>query len=176
MPGFKPSPALIASLEGAFTNSPVRNIKPDGIAGPLGITLHLDVDDSEGGGVGIPHTPNVKFSGDKRFVDSFQKIKKDHFGKVVERADTVDVKRVDRTTAKQHRYHYSIFGDNYDEAPRDSGIAETPGDDLFISVGIWPADAALDGRVAGAFMHELGHNLGLRHGGNTNVEEQTCKK
>ena len=48
-----------------------------------------------------------------------------------------------------------------------AGIAERPGNDLIVSLGrLVDMGAPLaDLVVGGAFMHELGHNLGLRHGG-----------
>jgi uncharacterized repeat protein (TIGR01451 family) len=84
--------------------------------------------------------------------------------------------------------HYSIFGFRFSEVPGGppvdaSGDAETPGSDHFISVAAFgPAllksvrgatclmrENALDcGKreiQAATFMHEFGHTLGLRHGG-----------
>jgi len=51
--------------------------------------------------------------------------------------------------------------------PLGSGLSEQPGFNFIVSVG---ADFDLgytddDYRVGGTFMHELGHNFGLRHGG-----------
>jgi len=67
-----------------------------------------------------------------------------------------------------HEWHYAIFAN--DMCGGFSGAAQLPGDNFVVSVP--PAsdlgDLApfVDG---GAFMHELGHNLGLRHGGDTDV-------
>jgi hypothetical protein len=68
--------------------------------------------------------------------------------------------------------HYVIFG--YEQSldcknPGPSGQAELPGRNLLVSLGremqlgFTPAQMTLI--VAGTFMHELGHNLGLHHGG-----------
>jgi uncharacterized membrane protein len=82
-----------------------------------------------------------------------------------------------------HPWHYAVFG-RYGDAPWAgnscglyslSGHSQLPGYDLQVTTGrerdIW--DAA-SGRApafedGGTFMHELGHNLGLRHGGDEDV-------
>ena len=55
-----------------------------------------------------------------------------------------------------------------------SGIAELPGNDFIVSLGrsffelSTPFDYTI-AREGGTFMHELGHSLNLRHGGNVNT-------
>jgi hypothetical protein len=44
-----------------------------------------------------------------------------------------------------------------------SGLAEVPGDDFIVSMGQWAFGN--DNRIGNIFLHELGHNLNLRHGG-----------
>jgi hypothetical protein len=52
-----------------------------------------------------------------------------------------------------------------------SGVSDVGGDDSLVTLGLWgnPASATSDGQMpntkAGTFMHELGHSLGLTHGG-----------
>ncbi|MGY8799847.1 MAG: hypothetical protein ACKVG4_13835, partial [Longimicrobiales bacterium] len=59
-------------------------------------------------------------------------------------------------------FHYAMHPHSYDNGG-SSGFAEINGDDMINSTlnfyGNYQA-------VAGTIMHELGHNLGLRHGGN----------
>jgi len=50
-----------------------------------------------------------------------------------------------------------------------SGTAEIFGDDFYVVSGANTGCAMVDIAEAGTFMHELGHNLGLRHGGVDNV-------
>jgi hypothetical protein len=72
--------------------------------------------------------------------------------------------------AKTRVFHYAIFAhsvfpDNTATSLWEdtiSGYAEMPGNDLIISLGEWDFTA---GEQEGTFMHELGHNLGLDHGG-----------
>jgi hypothetical protein len=52
-----------------------------------------------------------------------------------------------------------------------SGIADRPGGDIMVTLGLWRSDIPANDQVgsalvqAGTFMHELGHNLDLSHGG-----------
>jgi hypothetical protein len=78
-------------------------------------------------------------------------------------------------------YHYAVFGhySSCDDAadckqcgypPFATGIAELPGNDLIVSLGHFFNDQGgppLVTNVGGTFMHELGHNLNLHHGGGT---------
>ena len=70
---------------------------------------------------------------------------------------------------KNEEWHYAVFGDavtDYDcsASTGEGGIADVNGDNLVVVTrhGDGPSPAHL---VAGTFMHELGHNLGLEHGG-----------
>lgn len=71
-------------------------------------------------------------------------------------------------------FHYALFGNsqNTDGSSGSSGIAELPGNDFLVTLGGWglntsttPNTNKLVNYQAGTFMHELGHNLNLRHGG-----------
>ena len=90
-------------------------------------------------------------------------------------------------------FHYVLFshalGGPYDSQGRGltadpwsvSGVADRPGGDLMISLGLWRADNPLNCNPtvncndqtgseltqAGTLMHELGHNLNLLHAGNS---------
>ncbi|MGD1073047.1 MAG: YDG domain-containing protein [Bryobacteraceae bacterium] len=52
-----------------------------------------------------------------------------------------------------------------------SGVADRPGGDLMVTLGLWRSDIAANDQVgttlqqAGTLMHELGHNLDLSHAG-----------
>ncbi|HEV7735283.1 MAG TPA: right-handed parallel beta-helix repeat-containing protein [Candidatus Binatia bacterium] len=82
--------------------------------------------------------------------------------------------------AKGLVFRYALWGHAVAGLPRVLGIAEIgdvdeagtfdgAGNDLLIALGSWePDEPILGGRrgiEAGVFMHELGHTLGLRHGG-----------
>ena len=97
-----------------------------------------------------------------------------------------DIKSANFAPQRKPVFHYVIFGHlNTCDSPahcsacvpvwtyRSSGLSEVVGNDLIISLGgrldIWhgivppPQDWVMN--HAGTFMHELGHNLGLEHGG-----------
>jgi hypothetical protein len=85
--------------------------------------------------------------------------------------------------AKAQVYHYGLFIHSYQTACSSSGLAETPGNDFIVSLGcqFGPYDASgnpighsvgTQEEQAGTFMHELGHNLGLGHGGPLYVNGQ----
>lgn len=65
-------------------------------------------------------------------------------------------------------FHYNIWAHNIcPEAGTTSGIARgIPGSDFIVSLGGWSGDVGSVNQQAGTFMHELGHGLSLKHGGN----------
>lgn len=84
-------------------------------------------------------------------------------------------------------FHYSLWGHALQAAlGGTSGIADLPGGDFMVTLGLWrhfgpaptftPTADDMVGTVdeqAGTFMHELGHNLTLRHGGGDHLPN--CK-
>ncbi len=84
-------------------------------------------------------------------------------------------------------FHYAIFGhrhscDSINDCAKaesinpdtgrtpffgETGLAEQPGNDIIVSMGGFAERAITPAMLAqgGTFMHELGHNLGLDHGG-----------
>jgi hypothetical protein len=75
-------------------------------------------------------------------------------------------------------FHYALFAVSQESSGvgGSSGVAELPGNDFLVTLGGWSLNTnttASANRLvnfqAGTFMHELGHNLGLRHGGNENL-------
>ena len=91
------------------------------------------------------------------------------------------VRRFDR--ARKDIFHYALFAHalgvpraevdepstpGIDEAvtPRtNTGIADAPGGDILITLGFFDEHVGTPFIQATTLMHELGHNLGLRHGG-----------
>jgi len=71
----------------------------------------------------------------------------------------------------QLAFHYCIFaniGPTESQVP-NSGISRgVPSNDFLVTLGSWPNSGTVD-EQAGTFMHELGHNLGLGHGGPRNL-------
>lgn len=70
-------------------------------------------------------------------------------------------------TGRTPIFHYVISANRYGNSG-SSGISRgIKGSDLIVSLGFvnWPNNAVKIQSQAGTLMHELGHNLGLRHGG-----------
>ena len=70
-------------------------------------------------------------------------------------------------------FHYALFAHALGyPSPTDpaqprktSGISDVSGGDLMVTLGLWTNQVGSDFVQAATLMHELGHNLGLRHGG-----------
>jgi hypothetical protein len=67
-------------------------------------------------------------------------------------------------------FHYALFGYKHDlDDPRGSGASGNSrgigGTDILVTLGNFTEGVGTVQQQAGTLMHELGHNLGLRHGG-----------
>lgn len=70
-------------------------------------------------------------------------------------------------------FHFCLFAHDIDAA-HYSGVARTmPGRDFIVSLGAFGPNHVGDVQSqAGTFMHELGHDLGLHHGGNDDINNK----
>ncbi len=158
----KPKAAAIAAVIAAFANANVTN--PDGING---ITLHVDVSNS------VKHQNYLNINGlcfaGGAGIGSFDAVKADpaNFGP---------------NNPRRYAYHYSLWTHQQLSTTTSSGCGEFPGNDFQVALGGWnvgsgdlDGDGLADANVgtvqqqAGTFMHELGHNLNLGHGGSDGV-------
>ncbi len=162
MVGRQPSPGAMSRVIEAFDQSPVPAVP--GLAGGLpGIALHLDVDD-----ISIPARD---YGEDTRWAD-FQA------DKLLFSATAAERSRPDHTglrSAKAKAYRYCIFakripngvlgvGEMDSDAPANG--PRKGGNDLMVATGDYvPPLGSIEDLQAGLFMHELGHTLGLYHGG-----------
>ena len=141
----------IAYVVLAFDFAPVAN--PDGNEG---ITLHVLADDF------IPLEDTTETDG--CWPENFLAIKRAWYGTAAERASP-DAEAL--LQAKRRAFRYCVIvNDLMDTGTGDGfgGCGEEPGDDFVCAFGgadIW--------FQASTFMHELGHNLGLGHGGGDGV-------
>lgn len=67
-------------------------------------------------------------------------------------------------------YRYMIWADGYD-GDSSSGVAMgIPHSDFIVTLGLWGGGSGgTDDQKVGTFIHELGHTLGLTHGGSDHV-------
>ncbi len=162
----QPKPEAIARIVEAFSNAPVPN--PDG---STGINLHVDYGpDSVMNPVtgerwgnrsqanSLPHDNNL---GSKNPNGNYNWTEFD------------DIKDSNFSPARAAVFHYCVFAHNLGGFGSVSGISRGIGaSDFIVSLGSWSGGVGTVNEQAGTFMHELGHNLGLRHGGDdhTNYE------
>jgi hypothetical protein len=139
----------------AFRNCP-RALKN----GP--IALHAEIDDSDK----IPHSETIKWS-------DFKNLKDQSFGT---KAQRTGYNSKFAMLSKKYTYHYCLFVHNYQEwdgktwaTTTSGGLGEYKGDDFMISLGSWTNGVGTADEQACTFMHELGHNLGLDHGGGDDI-------
>src|SRR5918994_723565 len=166
---------VLERIQQAFKESGVCNPGEE----PDGINLHIQYDQE------IPHQsfiPTYSFVGSDyvRTWKGFDDLKNKYFGTKDEKDDNPNVNNT--LLAKSKIFHYVIFAhaiDSIDNAM--SGLSRgIPGMDLIVSLGNWKSGGAnvighYNGNTnhqAGTIMHELGHNLGLGHGGSDGIN---CK-
>jgi hypothetical protein len=160
---------------------------------PTGIGIHLQVDEQVlftplSGGPPTSHVNQVAFTpctgpasaaqSPAQAVD-FDTVKAANFGTGTERLNggpkTLNAKRL--------AFRYVLFAHNLVPLPGGgaggSGCAELGGDDAVVTLGSFAGTVAghtggfgTKDQQAGTFMHELGHLLGLEHGGHDKVN---CK-
>lgn len=156
-----PNRISLDKIISSFANSPVSN--PDGIDG---IDLIVLVDEE------IPHEEYFTV-GDLFFL------KDTNLGTLDERTDP---NHNNIHQAKKLTFHYGVFA-HTQQGPYDTSSGESPGMpgmEFMVTLGAdkWgtnPITGHTVGSIdqqAGTFMHELGHNLGLDHGG---ADDINCK-
>ncbi|HYD02397.1 MAG TPA: hypothetical protein VEB22_14315, partial [Phycisphaerales bacterium] len=150
MAGRAPTQATIDRVVAAFAAAPAHLIdNPDGLPG---IRLHVILDAAH------QSIPLQNFPDD--FVQ-FHQLKSGYFGNA---ADLASPNRRAILDAKKRCFRYCIFGNQYGTTT-SSGLAELWGDDFMVTLGGFRVPGGTADQQAGTFMHELGHTLGLHHGG-----------
>ena len=153
--------ASFAMVEQAFAQAPASMVdNPDGSSG---IQLHVIWDDGDS----PPLQPFIDpFTGTPQ---QFQTLSKnDYFGSSADRARG---KPAELMAIRRKVFRYCVVGESlvYNDEIL-TGQAETPGDDFVVAVEALLYSQQVAKGLAGFFMHELGHNLGLHHGGVDEVD------
>lgn len=160
-PGHRPNPDALNDVILAFSEAPAESVNnPDG---SKGITLHIDTD----GWDQVIHRDIFEAWSD------FHEIKKTSFGTTSERNDP-NSEWVLLSKKWTHRYcmfihQYSTQEEGQLTPTTSAGLAEIGGNDLIVALGGWSTNPGNRDEQAATFMHELGHTLGLLHGGGDDI-------
>lgn len=138
----RPSAAAMARFSSAFSNSP--NTNPDG---STGITV---INDYGQGGA---------FTGGNLINDSNGVVASGVSG-----SEYLNHKASNFAGNRNGYFHYVLLPHRYNTTSGSSGQAEIQGDDMIVSLQCYASTT----NTANTIMHELGHNLNLRHGGDGN--------
>ncbi|MBI1745503.1 MAG: hypothetical protein HYR55_02825 [Acidobacteria bacterium] len=113
-----------------------------------GITLHVDRGNEDEGGQGHLLPPPWTH------IDSLS------LGSLTFR----DIRAANLDPSRDGLYHYCIFA-HKQPGNCSSGVAQINGWNFLVTLGCFFGQIGTSADQAGTFMHELGHNLGLQHGG-----------
>jgi hypothetical protein len=148
----KPLPASIDRLVAAFRSHP-------SVDGGAGINLHLDVSNA------VKHENVLNFNGAATGCGSV--VPSTGLGDF----DAVKAANFAHANVRRFAFHYALAIHFENSAAvtnpnaQLSGCGERPGNDFYIAFANPPTLAV----ESGTLMHELGHNLGLQHGGGDGV-------
>jgi hypothetical protein len=156
---FRPNQRALDDVRASFDASPVSN--PDGSSG---IHIHID---SGSNAVMDPVTGakwgNRSQSGQVPYSQSLGTI-------VIPTRSTYDWSQYDALkasnfdSARADVFHYALYADTFANT-NSSGLArDIPADSFMVTSGYW-RNGFSTREESGTFMHELGHTLGLTHGG-----------
>ena len=136
----RPTPAILARVQTAFAATAVAN--PDGTTG-----INVIGDYGQGGA----------FAGGNLIADADGLL-----ATGVNGTEFKNHKAVNFAPAREGIFHYVMLVHRYDQTSGSSGQAELGGDDLIVSLQCSVSSVSA---VGNTIMHEVGHNLNLRHGG-----------
>lgn len=139
----RPTATVASKVATAFSSSPVTN--PDGTTG---VTVIQDY--GQGGAL----------TGGNLIADADGVI-----AGGVDGADFLGYKAGNFAANRTGYFHWVLMPHRYNTSSASSGQAEIVGDDLIVSLYCFGSDQ----NVANTIVHELGHNLGLHHGGNVDT-------
>jgi len=162
MIGLTAKQAAMNDVIAAFAAAPNSLIgNPDGLDG---VALHIQLDETD-----IPRAV-FQITNVEDWPTGFDTIKRNELpgtpgglGTVAERSNVANFTKI--REAKLQIYRYCIFADQLSAKEEAWGRAELPGNDFMMLLGTADSPGGTQAQQAATFMHELGHTLGLGHGG-----------
>jgi len=154
MDGHRPDQNSLINVVNSYRNAPVTSP-----LGATGINLHILVDTTS-----MPIISSILLDGTVTNEIGFRQLKSQYFMTASDIALAPSA-QADVATAKRQVFHYAAFVHDLSEAPGSSGWGEILGNDFIVSLGTFTGQVGSTNHHAGTFMHELGHNLNLNHGG-----------
>ena len=140
-----PTATDLNRIVNVFAGAPQAN-NPNG---STGIKLHLDAGAARGAAYNLGGGNQVPFVYDLNpVVPGFKAIKAANFN----------------SAARAKIFYYMIWGNGYDGSTSSGNAFVIPSDSFLVTLGRWPGGGTSDERV-GTFVHEFGHALGQKHGG-----------
>ena len=106
-----------------------------------GVNIHLDLDDE------VPYDADLN-----PVVTQFNALKAAWF-----------------PNSRQATHHYMIWANQYSGGTSSGLSMNIPASDFIVTLGGWPTVGGTPEQKVGTFIHELGHNLNLTHGGSDHV-------
>ncbi len=157
-------PDIYVEVDAMLNLHPAPSVKEraEAIFAGHGVNLHVQYDELD------VVLANPVWFGDG--AGGFTAFRNAHFGTLDERSDPFIL------YVKEKIYRYCVFADSTTDEPDRSGRGEIHGDDFMVTLGDahwWNngdtgglrGDRTRENVQLGTFVHELGHTLGLGHGG-----------
>jgi len=147
----RPTPEILQGVHDFFANAPIAN--PDGVTG-----INVIQDYGQGG----------VFTGGNLIVDPANPTALVDGPVGYPQYNGYELANF---AANRHNYfHYVLMAHQYDNqqgSTSSSGSATTPGHEVMVTLACWAGDTSGTGAgyIRNSIVHELGHNLGLQHGG-----------
>lgn len=83
------------------------------------------------------------------------------------------LKRIHFDSKRAPAFHYMIWADRYNGGTSSGNAFAIPNSDFIVTLGGWNANqGGTDLQKIGTFVHELGHDLGLMHGGSEHLNNK----
>ncbi|MBL1079858.1 hypothetical protein JK358_36210 [Nocardia sp. 2] len=181
MPGREPSDAVLARIAEVFGTSPVPN--PDG---STGIAIHLDLgtrgaavppaqqDPGTGSATGSTGSagsaqPQRPKAGAGRYDLGGGNPVPDDPDLNPSLTEVGQLRQRYFAPERAYVFHYMVWGDRIDGSCSSGQGFAIPNDTFVVALGPACFPEVAEDQQVGTFIHELGHNLGLQHGGTDGV-------